>query len=188
MPPTTPDNASAASSSRWFLEEVHPHGSDLKDYIRRSYPSLHDIDDIVQESYLRIWRQRAVEPIRSARAFLFAIAQRLALDGLRRRRRSPVDAVASLDSLEIADDTPAAPDRLDTREKVALLVAAIDSLPARCREVVVLRKLKLLSQRDTAALLGISEKGVENQLARGLDRCRAYLRQRGAEAAFRHGR
>jgi RNA polymerase sigma factor (sigma-70 family) len=166
---------------------VQPHGSALKEYIRHAFPSLPDVEDVVQESYLRLWRQRAVEPIRSARAFLFSVAQRIAIDGLRRRRRSPVESVATLTALNVADETPAAPDRLDDDEKIALLIAAIDALPARCREVVILRKLKLLSQRETAAQLGISEKGVENQLARGLERCRAHLRRHGAEHLFRHG-
>jgi RNA polymerase sigma-70 factor (ECF subfamily) len=186
-PPTAPDQLAATDTSRWFAEEVQPHGSALKSYIRRAFPTLPDVDDVVQESYLRVWQQRAVEPIRSARAFLFSVAQHIAIDGLRRRRRSPVDSVASLAALNIADDTPAAPERIGEDEKVALLIAAIDALPARCREVVVLRKLKLLSQRETAAQLGISEKGVENQLARGLERCRTWLRRHGAARHFRHG-
>lgn len=166
---------------------MQPHSSALKDYIRHAFPTLPDVDDVVQESYLRVWQQRAVEPIRSARAFLFSVAQHIAIDSLRRRRRSPVDSVASLAALNIADEAPAAPERLGEDEKIALLIAAIDALPERCREVVILRKLKLLSQRETAAQLGISEKGVENQLARGLDRCRTWLRRHGAEHHFRHG-
>lgn len=75
--------------------------------------------------------------------------------------------------LPVADDAPNAQERLGENEKIELLIAAIDALPERCRQVVILRKLKLQSQRATAAQLGISEKGVENQLARGLDRCRA---------------
>ncbi|MFM8334712.1 MAG: RNA polymerase sigma factor, partial [Opitutaceae bacterium] len=42
-------------------------------------------------------------------------------------------------------------------EITALLVAAIDALPARCREVVILRKFKLLSARETALQLGLKE-------------------------------
>lgn len=186
LPPTGPDHLAVSDSARWFSEEAQPHGPALKDYIRRAFPSLRDVDDVVQESYLRLWRRHAEEPIRSARAFLFSVAQRIAIDGLRRRRRSPIDSFASLAELNIADDTPAAPEQLGEDEKIALLVAAIDALPARCREVVVLRKLHLLSQRETAARLGISEKGVENQLARGLERCRLWLRHRDAEHHFRH--
>jgi len=69
--------------------------------------------------------------------------------------------------------------RADQREKVRLLVEAIDALPRRCRKIVILRKLELIPQSEVAARLGISEKGVENLLSRGLSRCRQYLRKRG---------
>jgi RNA polymerase sigma-70 factor (ECF subfamily) len=168
------------------VDEVHTHDIALKRYLRSSFPSLRDVEDIAQESYLRIWKQRAADPIRSAKGFLFNIARRLALDRLRRIRRSPIDEEASLDQLAVMDHAAAAPDALGRSEKVQLLIDAIDALPARCRHVIILRKLEFLSQRETAARLGISEKGVEIQLARGLERCRALIRSRGVPELFRH--
>jgi RNA polymerase sigma factor (sigma-70 family) len=47
----------------WFAEEVHTHDSQLKSYLRSSFPALRDVDDVVQESYLRIWRRQLVRPI-----------------------------------------------------------------------------------------------------------------------------
>ncbi|WP_414663138.1 RNA polymerase sigma factor [Horticoccus sp. 23ND18S-11] len=188
LPPTTPDQITVSDPTRWFSEEVEPHAPALKGYIRRTFPRLHDVDDVVQESYLRLWRRRAEEPVRSVRAFLFAVAQHIAIDGLRRSRRCPIEGVPSLAALPVADDSPSVPERLGDDEKIALLVAAIDALPSRCRDVVVLRKLQLLSQRETAERLGISEKGVENQLARGLERCRRWLRSHGAEHHLPDGR
>jgi RNA polymerase sigma factor (sigma-70 family) len=178
-PPSSLEQSASAEESRWFVQEVHAHDAALKHYLRSSFPALRDVEDVAQESYLRLWRQRAADPIRSARAFLFTIAQRVALDTVRRLRRSPVDAEVSLAEVEVADQVPAGNECLSRRERIQLLIEAIDALPARCREVVVLRKLKLVSQRDTATRLGISEKGVENQLARGLQRCRDHLRRRG---------
>lgn len=178
-PPSSLESSASAEESRWFAQEVQVHDTALKHYLRRSFPALRDVEDIAQESYLRLWRQHAADPIRSARAFLFTIAQRVALDAVRRLRRSPVDAEVNLRDVEVPDQAPAAHESLSRSERIQLLIEAIDALPARCREVVVLRKLKLVSQRDTATLLGISEKGVENQLARGLERCRDFLRRRG---------
>lgn len=184
--PPSSDRAAPNQASRWFSEEVQPHASALKGYIRRAFPTLHDADDVVQESYLRILRQRATEPIRSTRAFLFTTAQRLALDWMRRRQRSPVNAVEDLAALEVPIESPLAHESLGQEERIALLIEAIDALPSRCREVVVLRKLQCLSQRETAARLEISEKGVEAQLARGIERCRHFLRARGIHHDFRH--
>lgn len=179
-----PARLPALSMSKWFAEEVHPHDSSLKGFLRNSFPAVRDVEDVVQESYLRIWKVRAVEPVRSAKAFLFTIAQHVALDFLRRERRSPIQAVANLSGLEVVEDRPAVVDGIGRNEKIQILIKAIDALPGRCREVVILRKLKLIPQREVAELLGISEKGVENQLARGLERCRSYLRKRGVTDFF----
>jgi RNA polymerase sigma-70 factor (ECF subfamily) len=169
----------SADQTRWFVEEIHAHDSSLKSYLRVSFPTVRDVDDIVQESYVRIWTYRATEPVRSAKAFLFRVAQRIALDVLRRERRSPVSSVGNLDALDVFDEKPAVHDALEQSEKVRWLIEAIDALPGRCREVVIMRKLKLLPQRDVAEHLGISEKGVEIQLSRGLQRCRQFFHDRG---------
>ena len=179
-PPTSCEQSTRADETRWFVDEVHTHDIALKRYLRSSFPALRDVEDIAQESYLRIWKQRAADPIRSAKAFLFNIAHRLALDRLRRIRRSPIDPAANIDQLYVFDHAPSPYETLGRREKVQLLIDAIDALPARCRDVIILRKLQLLSQRETASRLGISEKGVEIQLTRGLERCRALIRARGA--------
>jgi RNA polymerase sigma factor (sigma-70 family) len=187
LPPTSSPDAASAEQTRWFAQEVHAHDTSLKSYLRGSFPSVRDVEDIVQESYIRIWTYRAAEPVRSVKAFLFKVAQRIALDVLRHERRSPVASVGNLAGLDVLEDKPAVHETLGLHEKVSVLIEAIDALPARCREVVILRKLKFMSQRDVSVRLGISEKGVEIQLARGLHRCREFLRKRDVTEYFRHG-
>ena len=173
-----------ADDTRWFAEDVYPHDSSLRSYLHGAFPSVRDVDDVVQESYLRVWKARAAEPIRSAKAFLFAVARHLAIDVLRDNRRSPVDSVGDLADLNVSSHEQVVTEIVSKNEKIQLLIAAIDSLPARCREIVILRKLKLASQKEVAAKFGITEKGVENQLARGLKRCREFLRQRGVRNLY----
>ena len=72
------------TAARWFAEEVHPHESHLRSYLRGRIPADRDVDDVVQDSYLRVWRARAARPIHSATAFHFTIARHLALDALQR--------------------------------------------------------------------------------------------------------
>lgn len=185
--PSSCHQSVSAEQARWFVEEVHAHDAALKTYLRSSFPAIRDVDDIAQESYLRIWKHRAIDPIRSAKAFLFKVAQHLALDTVRRQRRSPLENVGDLTSLGAFDQAPGAEDILTREESTQLLIQAIDALPGRCRQVVILRKLKLLSQRETAAILGISQKGVDIQLARALDRCREFFRRRDVNQFLRHG-
>ena len=181
-PPTTPDSPGAAD--RWFAEEVQPHDSHLKAYLHGAFPSVRDVDDVVQESYLRLWKTRATQPIRSTRAFLFSVARRLALDSIRRERTSLIDAVGDLSRLRVLQDRPDAAEIAGMQEKIRLLANAVESLPARCREVVVLRKIKAIPQKEVAAMLGVSEKTVESQFTRGMQRCAVYLRERGVWGLF----
>jgi RNA polymerase sigma-70 factor (ECF subfamily) len=156
----------------------------LKAYLRGSFPSVRDVEDVVQESYLRLWRTRATQPIHSARAFLFRVARRVALDVIRHERASPIDAFGDLSRLRVLHDRPDAADIAGMQEKIRLLADAVESLPSRCREVVVLRKIKAMPQKEVAALLGVSEKTVESQFTRGMKRCAEYLRARGVSGLF----
>ncbi len=167
------------ASAKWFAEEVHAHDGQLKAYLRGSFPAVRDIDDIVQESYLRIWRRQVHRPIESVKAFLFTIARRLAIDTARHRARSPIEFVGDLGSLDVSDGSAHAAEALCRAEKIRLLTDAIDALPSRCREIVILRKIQLRSTIEVALRLGISPHAVENHFTRGTARIRAYLRARG---------
>ena len=163
---------------------MHPHEPALRGYLRGSFPAVRDVDDVVQESYLRMWRARAAQPIASAKSFLFQVARRLALDTMRRERSSPLTGVHNLDALAIATDAPGTQDLASTRERVRLLADAIETLPERCREIVVLRKIQGLSQRETAEKLGLSERTIEVQVSRGVKRCEEFLRLRGVRGLY----
>lgn len=176
--------SSDPEEDRWFAQEVERHSPSLKSYLQGLFPSIHDIDDIVQESFLRLWKVSAQQPVRSARALVFRIGRNLALDHLRRSRISPVDAVGDLEALGVSDDRDNVVAFVSNREKARILAEAIDSLPARCREVVVLRKLKGMPQRAVAKSLGLSEKTVEAHLSRGIKRCEDYLKKRGWRRYF----
>jgi len=174
-----------ADQTRWFTEEVHPHESSLRAYLRGSFPTVRDVDDVVQESFLRLWGARAAQPVRSARAFLFQIARHLAIDTVRRDKISPLISVGDFATLPVLEEKPDAAAAVATQEKLLLLADAIEALPSRCRQVVILRKLQCLPQREVAARLGLAEKTVEAQLARGIGRCEDYLRRRGVKGLFR---
>lgn len=178
--------AASSDQSEWFRQEVHAHDDHLKAYLRTSFPNVRDVDDIVQESYLRIWRRQSVQPVRTAKAFLFTIARRLSIDWLRREKSSVVAAVEDLEAVSVAEEGKSTAEAVASAEITKLLVAAIDDLPARCREVVILRKFKLLSARETALQLGLKEATVEMQLSRGNARIRAHLAAHGVTSILGH--
>jgi RNA polymerase sigma-70 factor (ECF subfamily) len=173
------DASFSGQDSYGLVVQLRQHEPSLRSWLTSKFPTIGDVDDIIQESYLRIWRMRAAKPIESIRGFFFTVARHVAHDELRRRRRSPIDGGCDVSAMDVPGEQAAGAKVLGDEERVRLLVEAIDRLPSRCREVVVLRKLHQLSQKEVAERLGITEKGVENQLARGMARCRAFFHERG---------
>lgn len=164
---------------QWFTEEVQPHDSQLKSYLRAAFPSVRDVEDIVQETYLRIWKTRATQSIRSAKGFLFHLARHVALDFVRHQRASPIKDVTDLAQLRAFDQGPDAAEAACSREEIALLADAIDTLPARCREIFILRKIHRVPQKEIARRLGLSEQTVQVQVSRGMKRCEEFFARHG---------
>lgn len=170
--------------SQWFATEVQPHEPILRSWLRGAFPAVRDVDDVVQESYLRLWRTRTSGQIRSARSFLFTVARRVVLDALRRERRSPLATVSDPAVLDVADESPGVVEHAAIAEKLDVVADALMTLPPRCRDVVMLAKLKGLSRHEVAARLGLSVKTVDEQLARGIRRLERTLRERGVDTLF----
>lgn len=175
------------NQARWFASEVHAHDSQLRSYLRGSFPALRDVDDVVQESYLRIWRRQLVRPITnvagtvkaSVKSFLFQVARHLAIDMLRHERASPINPVTNLAELSVTEDRQSVHETACTHQEFELLMEAVETLPARCREIVVLHKFQGFSAAEISLRLGISEETVRVHARRGLHRCQRFLRQRG---------
>lgn len=198
MCPPTPPSAPATDSAalpappcvdghdpvQWFQQEVHPHEGQLKAYLRGQFPSVRDVEDVVQESYLKIWKVRAGRPIECAKAFLFKVAQRLALDLVRRARRSPIDCERNLEDSLVLDNRPSVVEILLTRETLHLLAQAIASLPPKERAVILLHKVNGLTQKEAAEQLDFSVRSVEKYTIQALRRCQDFLARHGIERFF----
>jgi len=137
-----------------------------------------DVDELLQETYTHLLTAGAAtnrEEIRSIRAFALTVARNVALSWLRHRQVVPIELVADLEALELLDERGQVEEIVNTHQELALLTAAVASLPARCRQVFTLRKVYGLSQKEIAAELNISENTVEQHLAKGMRLCSAAL-------------
>jgi RNA polymerase sigma factor (sigma-70 family) len=142
------------------------------------------MDDIVQESFSRLLKAHNSGPIVNPRAFLFVTARNMALNQLRHLRYERPPDASEVDLLSIVDDVNSAPASLAKKEELQQLIRAIQSLPNRCRQVMTLRKIYGLSQKEVAQRLGISVHTVEAQGSIGLRKCVEYFRCHGDLAHF----
>lgn len=181
-------SSSPSEHTRWFSEEVQPHERPLRSYLTRSLPSLADVDDLVQDCYVRILRARSTGPVHSAKGLLFAIARNAVRDFFRRTTKAVTIEITENDCLPVLDDEQGVVESVCRLQELALLEDAINALPERCREVLLLRKIKGISQREIADLLGISENTVESLVVKGARRCAEYLRALGVGPRDHHAR
>jgi len=174
-----PLNSPPTDHSQWFHDEVLPHESALRGYLRNIFPSLPDLDDLVQESYARLLRAKQAGKVRYVKAFLFTIARNAALDFCRRRNVVSFEPIGNLVDLTVIDERPDVAEILNKQQELDLLADAVRALPERCRQVLTLRLLYGLSHKEIAAELGISDLTVKAQLAKGMRRCADYFQVRG---------
>jgi RNA polymerase sigma-70 factor (ECF subfamily) len=169
-----------AEQERWFACEVVPHEPALRAWLWRHHSALREeLADIVQESYLRLMRAKAVGPIRCPRTYLFGIARHVAL-GIHREKRhisfTPVNELPEADTIDTKGDVVA---MVMHHQELTLTAEAIKQLPDRCREIVTLHTVEELSYREIAARLGLAEVTVRVQMARAVQKCISFLRQHG---------
>ena len=160
----------------WFAEHVLPHEPMLRAWLRSRFPGLGDLDDIVQEAYARLLRARRNGTMENPKAYLFAVARNLATDHFRRNRGQDMNSLTEIDRGDVLDESEGIPEALVHHHDLQLLTEAIQTLPDRCRQVLTLRKIYGLSQKEIAAQLGIAEHTVEAQVTIGIRKCTEFLR------------
>ena len=155
------------SLNNWFAREILAHEGALMRYLRRCWFRREEVHDLRQEIYVRVYEAAAKARPAQPKSFMFTTARHLMTDRLRRSRVVSIDAVGDLDALNVLIDELSPEHRMSARQELRHLASAFDRLPDRCREVVWLRRVEELSQKQVAARMGISEKTVEKQIAKG---------------------
>ena len=163
-----PETPGVNEVNAWFVREVLPLEPLIMRYHRRQWPNPSEIEDLRQDVYIRSYQAAKREIPAAAKSFVFRIAHDLLVDRIRREQVVPIEAVADSDELEIAIDMPS-PDRtVIARDELRRLQAALDKLPPRAREAVILGRIEGLSGKEIAQRMGISEATVSVHLANGI--------------------
>jgi len=168
--------AAVGDSHAAFVTEVFVRFQrSLLRYLRDLLVRREDAEDVAQETYLRLVRAAGVERSEMrVRALMFRAATNLAYDRFRQRRSR-----GSHDDGELAvlpDETPTAERVVALEQAVSIVERTLLELPARCRQVFLLRTSHECSYEEIAERLGVSKRTVEREMQTALDACQRELR------------
>jgi len=169
MPPETSEQSS------WFNENLLPHEPMLRAWLKSRFPSELDIDDLIQESYLKVLKAHETVPMGNPKAFLFATARNLALDYVKQPSFSRTDYLEQYEFVDFADESLGVAEIAARNQELEIMTKAVQSLPKRCRQAFTLAKIYGMSHKDIARKLGISRHTVAVQLRIGLFKCAEFV-------------
>lgn len=164
-----PDAGKSVSDiEAWFVREVLPLEAILMRFLNQNWRNKSELEDLRQDVYARILERVDDGVPEHAKAFVLTTARNLLIDRVRREHIVPIDAMADLEGLNMVADVPGAERVAIARDTLRRLQVALDKLPPRCREVVMLRRVEGFSRQEIATRMGISEKTVAAHMTNGM--------------------
>jgi len=143
------------------------HQKDLMQFLTYKVKCAETAADLTQETYLRIAQHQKLDSIENMRAYLFRIANNLAIDHLRSRSRQfQQDAEIMTDDLVCPKPEPDTV--LADTQQLAFLEQAIYDLPEKCRTVFLMCRVEGKSYAEVSDALGISTRTVESHIRNAL--------------------
>ena len=139
-----------------------------------------DVEDIVQETYVRVCQIENKDAIRRPQSFMFRTAQNLALNHVKRAEQRLARGVDAIDEMGmpgyglLEDQTYA---KAVSDEQFALFCEAVRHLPQQCRRAFVLKRVYGYSLREIAREMNLSQSTVEKHIVAGAKKCMSYRRQ-----------
>lgn len=155
---------------------VERHWAPLVSYSTKIVGTVDVAEEVVQETFVRLWERRAKWiPGGSVRSFLFHTARNLGLGSLRHlevRRRTEPEVRRALHA-----HAPSPLDELTDQELRLTVWSALDALPPRRRQALILVRLRGYSLDEAAAEMKLSRQTVANHISLALDDLELLLRK-----------
>jgi RNA polymerase sigma factor (sigma-70 family) len=142
-----------------------------------------EVEDIVQETFVRVCQIENKESIREPNSYVFRTARNLALDHVKRSESrladggDALDRLAELNDLSAIDADPTYA-QVASGEEFALFCEAVRELPKQCRRAFVLKKVYGYTLKEIADEMGVGLPTVETHIVNGTKKCVQYMRDR----------
>lgn len=165
---TVTETSDPARLSRASMLDTAAYRPALILYFRRKTRDQNEIEDLVQDVFLRIAARRSIVGIENVGGYVFQTAASVLADRHRRRTVRHADAHVEFDTERHSNTDFDAARILESRQSLQMVVAALQTLPERTRDIFVLRRLEGQAYRDIASKFGISVSAVEKHMVRAV--------------------
>lgn len=148
----------------------------LKRYLARWLKRPEDIEDVIQESFLKVLEAGSKGEIHYSNAYLYRTAHNVALNMLSKKSYHVMEYMEDFVDETVLPNETSIETAVAGQQRFEQFCQAAAQLPEQCRKVLILRKVYGFSQQEVAERLGISISTVEKHLTKGLVRCADYLK------------
>lgn len=155
----------------------------LTNFVYRFTGDWDDCNDVVQETFIRVFRNRhSYKPVAKFSTWLYTIATNLARTQLRRRKVRKYLSFGFRDQQEgepvydIPDSTSRTDALVESSLKEESIQKALDALPEKYREIIILRDVQELSYEEIAAITKLNIGTVKSRINRGRTQLQEMLK------------
>lgn len=148
-----------------FEKLFRSHAKGLRNYLYFKYGSEKDAEDVVQEAFVRLWKNCSKVPYDMAKGFLFTTSNNLSLS-LKRKDKVRLTYLSERQDDDRNIESPEY--RLLEKEFKIKLQSAIESLPERQREAFLLSRIEKKTYLEIGEIMGVSVKAIEKLMHKAL--------------------
>lgn len=165
-------------NQRAFDEFYQEYSTPLLWKLQKMVKDPEEADELLQDLFVKIWEKREQLNInQSFKAYLYQVAQRLAIDYFRKiARQNELYAQMQSGATELVENTE---ELLAARETQQLLDQAIALLPEQRRKAFILCKIEGKSHQEAADLMNISPNTVHNHLVKAVSFVKEHMEKSG---------
>lgn len=166
------------SSKQEYTSVVDVYNEMRTSLVRFAYRYLkkpNDIEDVVQEAFVRVIHSAQKNEITHIKSYIFQTVKNLSFKQMEKAEYKLADSVGDFTEPGLLLDSQTLEQEFESRQRFELFCRAVRVLPIKCQRVYILRKVYGFSQKEIAERLDISVKTVEAHLTKAIVRCTDYM-------------
>lgn len=148
------------------------HERDLRTFLRRRLWSVDDVEDVLQDTFIKALTVTDWSRIENCRAYLLRTALNLVNDRLRRKHMCVLNDYDDIESLELDSQAPSPETAAIVDKEYRRLCGTVMRLRPQVRRAFVLNRFLGMTYKEVAEVMRISHRTVEKHVGKGLTECR----------------